>query len=527
MSLNLIEKLQEFRNQLYLRFPKRKDAILNLLDALSSYGHQCKSVVQLSTSPYFERQYSSITDALADGLPEASWDDILILVYQVTVLEPDESMRFIIDCTPNPRPHARTLPDRTITHLPNPAPGNKPIVVGHQYSTVVVAPTESARQDKHWVVPLSAKRVKSDEKGNELGMKQLNECIETLNRSDKLNISVADSLYGSDKCREIAVSKENLVHIFRMRNNRNIFLKPAQDDAETKSRKGRKQEYGDKHSLSDGLEAHEADEVFECTRVTKKGKTHLIVIKCWRDVLLRGTAEFRSSEHPINLIRVTATDETNKSVFKRPLWLGVLGERRHELTLEDVQQTYAQRYDTEHFYRFGKQNLLLDGHQTPDVQHEELWWKLSCLAYVQLYLSSGIVPSIPNPWERYLPEFKEDTEEEGNQAQKTSSPSKTQRGFSKVLEQIGTPAAACVPRGNPQGRALGESQIKREVQPVIFKTKKKPEENTENAINSETELDAKKSKPETIEMLLSTVQAALKNLNFTLEDFSKLLANSS
>ena len=59
-----INHLQKFRKDLYNCFPKRRDAIMNLLDAISSYGHVSNSIVQLSKADSFERQYSSITDAI-------------------------------------------------------------------------------------------------------------------------------------------------------------------------------------------------------------------------------------------------------------------------------------------------------------------------------------------------------------------------------------------------------------------------------------------------------------------------------
>jgi hypothetical protein len=58
-------KVQEFRKELYKLFTKRSDSIMNLLDAISSHGHQCDSVVKLSSSPLFKRTYSSITDVLS------------------------------------------------------------------------------------------------------------------------------------------------------------------------------------------------------------------------------------------------------------------------------------------------------------------------------------------------------------------------------------------------------------------------------------------------------------------------------
>src|SRR5690606_26593633 len=106
----------------------------------------------------------------------------------------------IVDCTPNPRPFANKLADRTITHSPNPAPGNKPICVGHQYSCVSLLPSDVSAKAKKWIIPLSMKRVKSDEKGNEFGMQQIIDHITQFGLQDKLVISVGDSLYGTEKC---------------------------------------------------------------------------------------------------------------------------------------------------------------------------------------------------------------------------------------------------------------------------------------------------------------------------------------
>lgn len=64
-----IVKLQKFRMALYELFLKRKDAIMNLLDALTSEGSSCNSIVELSNASCFQRQYSSVTDAIANGLP--------------------------------------------------------------------------------------------------------------------------------------------------------------------------------------------------------------------------------------------------------------------------------------------------------------------------------------------------------------------------------------------------------------------------------------------------------------------------
>ena len=94
-------------------------------------------------------------------------------------------------------------------------------------------------------------------------------------------------------------------------------------------------------------------------------------------------------------------------MFSRPLWLTAAGKRRLELSLLDIFSSYRQRFDIEHFFRFGKNRLLMDKIQTPDVRHEEAWWQIVMIAYAQLYLARSLANSLPNPWEIYLRSFSE------------------------------------------------------------------------------------------------------------------------
>ena len=124
-----------------------------------------------------------------------------------------------------------------------------------------------------------------------------------------------------------------------------------------------------------------------------------------------------------------------------------------------IYSSYRQRFDIEHFFRFGKTRLLLDKIQTPDVQHEEAWWQLVMLAYTQLYLSRSIAASLPNPWERYLPSFK--------QNETSKQPTIVQKDFERIIRMIGTPAQPPKPRKNAPGRQTGDIQVKRIRHPII------------------------------------------------------------
>ena len=404
--LTRIEEFKKFRYTLYSFFSKRADAVMNLLDAVSSFGHQARSVVELSEAPCFKRKYSSITDAIADGLPHVKWDNVQRYLFQTLFnASANQPPCFLVDCTPNPRPFANTLKDRSITHSPNPAPGNKPICIGHSYSCVALLPTDPLVHDKKWLIPLSMQRVASDQKGNEVGMKQVASHIQQLNLENQLTVSIGDSLYGSEACRIITAEHENLVHIFRLKNNRKIYAQPHGSDQSKKH--GRKKEYGDVMSLSDATTHPTPTQRAETGWRSRNGKLYRVKIDAWENRLLRGSRQYHAASHPMTLIRICIVDDEENSLFKRPLWLAVLGKTRKDLSLVSICQYYRSRYNLEHFFRFGKTKLLLDRYQTPSLIHEEHWWKLCLIAYAQLYMVKSLVPQLPKSWEKYLPEYRD------------------------------------------------------------------------------------------------------------------------
>ena len=510
-------QLKQFRRALYALFPKRRDAIMNLLDAVSSFGHRSRSVVELSEATCFERQYSSVTDAIADGLSHVNWQAVMKLVYKTVTSSQDKSVnRFLVDSTCQPRPYAHKLADRTVTHAPNPAPGNKPICVGHQYSVVTLLPTEVVARDKHWVAPLAARRVESSQKGNEVGMQQIIDCIDELGLADQLSISIGDSLYGTKVCRMTASTKKNLIHLFRLNSKRNVFCPPSASG----HKHGRKKEFGDKMALSDPSTHPACDQQAQTSWQSRRGKNYQVHIQCWRNHLLRGSRQFRSSQHPLNLLCVRIVDSEGNMLYKHPLWLAVCGQRRDELSLIDAYRSYAERYDIEHFFRFGKQKLLMSAYQTPELTHEQDWWQLCLLAYNQLYLAKTLVPLLPRPWERYLPEFKQ----RENQ-RVLATPAQSQRGFSKVLEVVGSPAQPCVPRGKPNGRQKGETPPKRDKQPICFKQKKTTKIDPENILSG-SETSGNSPDSQTIDLLIKRLQADLATLAISPEEFAQMLIDS-
>lgn len=206
------------------------------------------------------------------------------------------------------------------------------------------------------------------------------------------------------------------------------------------------------------------DEEAQTTFTTRGGRTYTVELQGWHDLLRRGTQNVPMYRHPFTLVRARVLDAAGNLIHKQEMWLLVIGKRRGELSLVEIWEAYARRYDLEHFIRFGKQRLLLTTFQTPEETHEENWWQIVQLAYILLWLSRNLAISLPNPWERYLPQTQNGV----------ASPSATQRGFGRVIRQIGTPAAAPKRRGNSPGRRKGAKIPPRPQLPVVKKAAKQP-----------------------------------------------------
>jgi len=152
------ESLGKFRQQIYESFPLRADATMNLLDSLCA-NTAARSVVELSLNGPFDREYSSVHDAIDRFAPAAGNQDrtaegeecrqartARVRLVAEHIPPPSQERPFWllgVDTTPNPRPFAATLRDRGVVYHPNPAPGNKPIVVGHTYSVAAALPERS------------------------------------------------------------------------------------------------------------------------------------------------------------------------------------------------------------------------------------------------------------------------------------------------------------------------------------------------------------------------------------------------
>lgn len=121
-------------------------------------------------------------------------------------------------------------------------------------------------------------------------------------------------------------------------------------------------------------------------------------------------------DKPLDLVQVTIKDaQTKEKVFNRPLFIAVSGQRKDQIPTPLVQTQYRERSDVEGFYRFGKQKMLLDKLQTPNLQHLDNWLMVFMLSVWLLFTAKKATTLTVKPWDKYLPinkqvkELNEDT----------------------------------------------------------------------------------------------------------------------
>ncbi len=285
------------------------------------------------------------------------------------------------DVTPAPRPFATTLSDRSVVYAPNAVLGNKAISVGHQYSHLVLLPEKRAGQRSPWVVPLSVRRVGSHQGGTQVASEQLDTLLqEAILPQDKLCVHVGDTVDSGAKFVHQISRHKNVVGIARVRSDRVFYCAPVLD--KTLVGAGHPQWFGPAFDLKDASTWATPDEQFSVAHTTGGGKNYTVQIQAWHHLFMRGKKKLPMQQHPFTLVRVLWLKADGTPAFKRAMWLMAAGERRHELSAVDIWQAYAQRYDMEHYFRFGKQRLLMASFQTPEMEHEENWQQLNIMARV-------------------------------------------------------------------------------------------------------------------------------------------------
>ena len=207
MLTAIVNNFKSFRDKIFSCFSYRSDATMELVDALAG-NTTADSVIGLSENSAFRRGYGSIHDVISHFDQDSKQGERIeqCLLNHCPETRPFRLM--VVDCTPAPRQHAKTLEDRGIVYSPNPVPGNKPISFGHQYSVMGFLPEQTSRQqDPPWMLPISVRRVPTDTNGINIGMEQIT--MAASHFKEDLTVFLGDTQYSRPALIERIQEHEN------------------------------------------------------------------------------------------------------------------------------------------------------------------------------------------------------------------------------------------------------------------------------------------------------------------------------
>jgi len=424
-----LDQLKQFRSCVYTILGNAKDALFDLMDAVL-VTRSVYSFVELSVSPVFRRQWSSIYEALSDGNPPRE-ELMRLFIEQIP-----QTKQIVLagDHTAWSRLEAVTLKDRTYEHQAKPLSGSKPVTVGQGYSTIAWIP----EVEGSWALPLLHERITSFSHPIEKAVAQLKQvCPHLPNRP----LSLWDAEYGCasfvKQTADIAADK-----LFRLRSNRLLYGSPPPYTGI-----GRPRVHGDKFKLNDLTTWWTPNCMLEAND-PKLGQLHL---RLWQNLHFQ-----QSAKHPMNLIQVERLDEFGGQK-SRPLWLAWLGVEMP--TLSELWRLYLRRFVIEHWYRFAKQRLHWTLPKLSTPEQCERWSALLPLMTWQLWLARALVTDNPLPWQKQQPKL---------------TPGRVAQAMGGVLAAIGTPAVDPKPRGKSPGWPEGQPRLRRIRYPTVKKGIAKP-----------------------------------------------------
>ena len=151
-----------------------------------------------------------------------------------------------------------------------------------------------------------------------------------------MTVEVGDSDYSQPAYLAANRAHEHLISLVRWRGNRTLYRQNERSASQTGGAPGH---YGAPFNLKNPASWHGPDAESQLPFTSRRGRAYQVVIRAWHNILMPGKnkpTRLRMSNYPFTLVRIMLLDESGQSRFKHPLWLLVVGERRYELSLEDL-----------------------------------------------------------------------------------------------------------------------------------------------------------------------------------------------
>jgi hypothetical protein len=413
--MHTLERLAQFRQEVYQTFTHRPAALLDLVDAVGQTPRP-HSPAELSLA--MQRHWTTLYDALRHG--RIDLDKLRpLLATTASAAAPYRvaGCRVVLfDHTGFPRPVARTVADRECYPGPNALPQ-----IGHRYSWL----SQLVDAESSWLAPLDVERIGPGVKPVGIALTQLARLAQS---SPEPIIGVGDREYGvNDLLRVVPkLPGVSVRTVTRVRSNLVFYQAPPPRQPGTR---GRARAYGARVQLNDPTTWPSPD--WQAEALLEAGER--IVTQGWANWRRRGIPEVAVQ---LVLVRVLRSDGQPK--YKQPLWLMVVGA----LEGRQAAQLYRSRWREETWHRQAKDIFGWSRAQLGDVERQDRWSWIVLLAAWQLLLAREVARDCPRPWERPA----------GAQPLPLA---RVQRDYGRILAEFGLEAAPPKARGKAPGRRVG------------------------------------------------------------------------
>jgi hypothetical protein len=430
------DTLTDFRYTLYTCFGQAGDALMNIVDALSTET-SARSLVERSLSPFFSRQWPSLYEAFQDAKIDRTALQKLFAQYAP---KPEPGVRLVLggDASSIVRPESKTAEDRTYVHAANLPEGTKPVRPGWQFSTLAVLP------EKHssWTYVLDDCRLPSSATQASVMAEQLGQVLGLLPGRP---LFIGDGYYGSHTFLELAADLPCDV-LARFAKNRVLYREPPPVSRPQKP--GHPTWHGERFACHDARTQGTADACWEGLDAAD----HKIEVACWHRLHFKQARPLLRS-----VLRVTRHGAKDTKRDPKVSWFVFRGQQLPPLA--EVPTGYARRYSLEHAYRVDKQNLLWERPRLRTPKQFAHWTDLVACVRNQLFLARDRAGSLRQGWES---------------PRRACTPQQVRRCMGRIIAQLGTPARVCRPRGNASGWPQGRARKAVPTYPVVYKASAKP-----------------------------------------------------
>jgi len=428
------DTLSGFRGDLYRCFCQASDALMNLADALLTET-PAHSLPELALSPFFERRWPSLYEALQDAKIDRVALQKLFVKYAPL---PAAGERLVLggDASSILRVASKTARDRTYVHASNLPEGTKPVRAGWQFSTLVVLP----EQNSSWTYVLDTRRIHSEDTQASVMADQLTQVLPLL---PVRPLFMGDGYYGSAVFLAL-VADLPCDFLLRLAKNRVLYRQPPQEA----SRRGHPTWHGERFACHDPKTQGEPDAFWEGEDTNGKR----IEVACWHPLHF---AKARKAQ--VSVVRVTRHAAADTKRDPKVSWFVFRGVTHP--ALPTVSPLYGRRYSAEHGYRVDKQDLLWETPRLRTPEQFQHWTDVVACVRNQLVLARPLAGALRQAWES---------------RHRDPTPQQVRRCMGRIIAALGTPARPCQPRGYSPGWTRGRVRKATLTYPVVYKAAEKP-----------------------------------------------------